>query len=69
MELPMKTVGQPLARETHWVRFRRLQRTASTVMGGLPYPRGVQRFRSREDSDAGQTQQRLNRRAHPKTAT
>ena len=65
----MKTIGQPPGRESHWLRFRRLQRTAGTVMGGLPYARGVQRFRSLEDSDAWQTQQRINRRVRPKTAT
>ena len=68
MELRTKTVGRPLGKETHWLRFRRLQRTAAKLMGGLPYERGVQRFRSVEDSDAWQTQQRLNRRVRPKTA-
>ena len=65
----MKTVGAPFASDTQWARFGRLQRTAAKIMGGLPYERGVQRFRSVEDSDTWQTEQRLNRRARLKTAT
>ena len=68
MQHRAKTVGQPSDKETQWVRFRRLQRTAAKVMGGLPYPRGIQRFRSVEESDAWQMNHRLNRPARPKTA-
>ncbi len=37
-------------------------------MGGLPYARGVQRFRTVEESDTWQREQRLNRPARPKIA-
>ncbi len=69
MELPMKTVGAPFASDTQWARFGRLQRTAAKIIGCLPYERGVKRFRTLEDSDTWQTEQRLNRRGRPKTAT
>ncbi len=65
MELPTKTIGRPFTAETHWARFRRLQRTAGKVMGGLPYAKGVQRFRSVEDSDPWQMEQRLKRPGPP----
>ena len=68
MELSTKTVGRTFTPETHWARFRRLQRTAGKVMGGLPYRRGVQRFRTVEESDTWQMEQRLNRPGRPKTA-
>ena len=68
MELPTKTIGRPFTRESHWVRFRRLQQTAGKVMGGLPYAHGVQRFRTVEESDAWQMEQRINRPGRPKIA-
>lgn len=64
----MKTLGQPAGTESLWLRFRRLQRTGGAIMGGLPYAQGVQRFHSFEAADTWQNQQRLNRRARPKTA-
>lgn len=62
----MKMVGKPPPLETRWKRFSRMQRTANLLMNGLPYPRGVHCFTSREEADQWQMHHRLSRPAHRK---
>jgi len=69
MNLRQKTIGRPSPADELWTRFRRLQRTGGIVMGGLPYPRGVQRFASLDAAEQWQTQQRLHRHGRQKTGT